>query len=117
MRNDSVHGPFAGSIEEDYENRCLIVNGQSIKLIEAKNPEDVDYIANGLKDVMVIDNTGVFTNREALERHLKGKGVSKVLLTAPGKEIPNIVYGVNNKSLDIDNENIFRNNTLDKKEK
>lgn len=107
LRNDSVHGPFAGSIIEDYKNQSLIINGQSIKLIEAKNPEDIDYEAHGLKDVMVIDNTGVFKDRAALSRHLKSKGVSKVLLTAPGKEIPNIVYGVNQKELDIENETIF----------
>lgn len=107
LRNDSVHGPFAGSIEEDYENRALIINGQTVKLIEAKNPEDVDYTAEGLKDVMVIDNTGVFKDREALGRHLKSKGVQKVLLTAPGKEVPNIVYGVNHKDLDIEGEQIF----------
>jgi glyceraldehyde 3-phosphate dehydrogenase len=56
---------------------------------------------------MVIDNTGVFNNREALGRHLKSKGVSKVLLTAPGKEVPNIVYGVNHRELDLESENIF----------
>jgi glyceraldehyde 3-phosphate dehydrogenase len=42
-----------------------------------------------------------------LSRHLKAKGVSKVLLTAPGKEIPNVVYGINQTDLDIENENIF----------
>ncbi|MEQ8323860.1 MAG: glyceraldehyde-3-phosphate dehydrogenase [Vicingaceae bacterium] len=107
LRNDSVHGPFAGIIIEDYVNKCLIINGQSVKLIEAKNPEDVDYTEFGFEDVLVIDNTGVFKDREALGRHLKSKGVSKVLLTAPGKEVPNIVYGVNHKSLDIDSETIF----------
>jgi glyceraldehyde 3-phosphate dehydrogenase len=57
---------------------------------------------------LVIDNTGVFRDRENLSRHLKSKGVSKVLLTAPGKgDIPNIVYGVNQNSVDIDLERIF----------
>ena len=107
LRNDSVHGPFAGSIIEDYENKCLVINGQRVKLIEAKNPEDVDYTAHGLENVMVIDNTGVFKDREALGRHLQSKGATKVLLTAPGKEIPNIVYAVNHKEFDRDEENIF----------
>jgi glyceraldehyde 3-phosphate dehydrogenase len=107
LRNDSVHGPFAGSIVEDLKNKALIVNGQTIQMIEAKNPEDIDYTSYGLKDVLVIDNTGVFKDREALSRHMKSKGVGKVLLTAPGKEIPNIVYGVNHKDLDIDGETIF----------
>ena len=107
LRNDSVHGPFPGVIKEDFANKALIINGQVVKFIQASNPEDADYAAYGFKDVLVIDNTGVFSDREALSRHLKASNVSKVLLTAPGKEIPNIVYGVNNHDIDADNENIF----------
>lgn len=107
LRNDSVHGAFKGTVIEDIENKALIVNGQIIKLIEGGNPEDIDYTAHGINDALLIDNTGVFTNRETLGRHLKSKGVSKVLLTAPGKEIPNVVYGINHKDLDLENENIY----------
>lgn len=107
LRNDSVHGEFFGNVDVDSANQSLIINGQIVKMIEAKNPEDVDYTAYGINEALLIDNTGVFSNREALSRHLQAKGVSKVLLTAPGKEIPNIVYGINEKELDIDNENIF----------
>jgi len=85
----------------------LVINGQIVQMIDASNPEDVDYIKHGIKNALVIDNTGVFTNREALSRHLKANGVSKVLLTAPGKEIPNVVYGINQGELDIENENIY----------
>ena len=107
LRNDSVHGMFSGTVEEDLENNALIINGQIVKLIEAKNPEDVDYTAYGIKDALLIDNTGAFTNREQLSRHLQAKGISKVLLTAPGKEVPNIVYGINEDTLDLEKENIF----------
>ena len=107
LRNDSVHGAFKGTVLEDLENQTLIINGQQVQLIAASNPEDIDYTVYGIQDALVIDNTGAFTNRAALERHLKSKGVKKVLLTAPGKEIPNIVYGINQKDLDIENENIF----------
>lgn len=107
LRNDSVHGPFPGSIIEDYENMALIINGQKVVFIPAANPEDIDYTTYGIKDALVIDNTGTLKDREALSRHLKAKGANKVLLTAPGKEIPNVVYGVNNKELDIENETIF----------
>ncbi|MCO6499813.1 MAG: glyceraldehyde-3-phosphate dehydrogenase [Vicingus serpentipes] len=107
LRNDSVHNEFQGTVEEDYENNALIINGQIVKMIEAKNPEDIDYTAYGIKDALVIDNTGVFTNKEALSRHLKSNGASKVLLTAPGKEIPNIVYGINESILDLENDDIF----------
>lgn len=107
LRNDSVHGLFKGTVNLDLENKCLIINGQRVHLISARNPEDADYTAYGIEDALLIDNTGVFSNREALSRHLQAKGVSKVILTAPGKEVPNIVYGVNHKELDLDNENIY----------
>lgn len=107
LSNDSVHGPFEGTVEVDLEGKCLILNGQRIQMIEAKNPEDADYTAYGIKDALLIDNTGVFTNREALSRHLKANGVNKVLLTAPGKEIPNIVYAINQDTVNIDEETIY----------
>ncbi len=107
LRNDSVHGSFKGSISEDYENKAIIANGQTINLIEANSPENIDYTKYGINNALVIDNTGVFKDREALGRHLKSKGTSKVILTAPGNGIPNIVYGINHKEQDIENENIF----------
>lgn len=107
LRNDSVHGAFKGSVSEDLENKALIINGQTVKMIDASNPEDIDYTQYGIQNALIIDNTGVFTNREALSRHLKAKGVSKVILTAPGKGIPNIVCGINQDTVDFENENIF----------
>lgn len=107
LRNDSVHGAFKGSVVEDIPNKCLLINGQRVQLIAAANPEDVDYTAYGISNALVIDNTGAFTKRDALGRHLKAKGVSKVILTAPGKEMPNIVYGINHKDLDIDKEDLI----------
>ena len=107
LRNDSVHGAFKGSVIENLENKTLNINGQIVQMIDASNPEDIDYTAYGIKNALIIDNTGVFTTRDALERHLKAKGVSKVLLTAPGKEIPNIVYGIDVDKIDVDNENIY----------
>jgi glyceraldehyde 3-phosphate dehydrogenase len=107
LRSDSVHGSFKGTVVEDLANRAIIINGQIVKMIDAANPEDIDYTQYGITNALVIDNTGVFTTREALSRHLQAKGVSKVLLTAPGKEVPNIVYGINQGLLDLENENIY----------
>jgi glyceraldehyde 3-phosphate dehydrogenase len=104
---DSVHGAFKGTVDVDLEKKALIINGQIVNLIDAATPESVDYTSYGINNALVIDNTGVFTNREALSRHLQAKGVSKVLLTAPGKEIPNVVYGINQGELDLENEQIF----------
>ena len=91
----------------DLENKCIVLNGQQIHIIEAKQPEDPDYTQYGINKCLLIDNTGVFADRESLSRHLKAKGVHKVLLTAPGKEIPNIVYAINQGTVDLDQETIY----------
>ncbi|MFQ3268562.1 MAG: glyceraldehyde 3-phosphate dehydrogenase, partial [Flavobacteriales bacterium] len=80
LRTDSVHGKFPGTVVEDVENKALIINGQSVKLIKVSNPEEADYTAYGIDNALLIDNTGVFTTKETLGKHLKAKGVSKVLL-------------------------------------
>ena len=106
LRIDSVHGVFTGTVKEDFENKALIINGRSVKMIAAKSPDSLDYTEYGINDALVIDNTGVFRDKEALSLHLKSKGVAKVLLTAPGKGVPNIVFGVNH-NVDIDHQDIF----------
>ena len=107
LRYDSVHGDFHGSVIADPENNALLINGTTVHIITANTPEEIDYTAYGIEDALVIDNTGAFTTEEALKRHLTSKGADKVLLTAPGKGVPNIVYGINQGTLDIENENIF----------
>lgn len=107
FQNDSVHGAFDGIVDVDLENKSIVINGMIVQMIAANNPEDIDYTKYGINNALIIDNTGVFTNREALGRHLKAKGASQVVLTAPGAEIPNIVYGINQDVLDIDEEKIF----------
>jgi glyceraldehyde 3-phosphate dehydrogenase len=107
LRTDSVHGPFPGTVIEDLDNKSLIINGHTVKMIDAKNPEDVDYTSYGINDALLIDNTGVYRDRAELSRHLNAKGISKVLLTAPAKDTPNVVYGVNQHTVDLKNEAIF----------
>ena len=78
LRRDSVHGPFDGTITVD-------------------GPDKVDYTDYGINNAIVIDNTGKWRDEAGLGLHLKSKGVSRVILTAPGKgDIKNIVYGINN---------------------
>ena len=107
FKNDSVHGKFNGIVDIDYNNNYLIINGQSVKMIPANNPEEINYTDYGINNALLIDNTGIFNDAKSLSKHLLSKGISKVLLTAPAKEIPNIVYGINNFDLDIINDNIF----------
>ena len=107
LRYDSVHGDFQGSVIADPENNALIINGTTVHIITANSPEEIDYTTYGIDDALVIDNTGAFTTEEALKRHLTSKGVDKVLLTAPGKGVPNIVYGVNHTEYNPDEVSIF----------
>jgi len=107
LRYDSVHGDFEGSVHADSENNALIINGTTVYVITANSPEEIDYTQYGIEDALVIDNTGAFTTEEALSRHLTSKGASKVLLTAPGKGVPNIVYGVNHEDYNPDEVAIF----------
>ncbi|MCH7866405.1 MAG: glyceraldehyde-3-phosphate dehydrogenase [Myxococcales bacterium] len=100
LRRDSVHGDFRGSVLLDKSENALVVNGNLIHIIYSDAPESVDYNKYGIDEALLVDNTGKWTTREGLERHLKAPGISSVLLTAPGKDdIPNIVYGVNHKGI------------------
>ena len=107
LRYDSIHGDFMGSIVADATNGALIINGTTVHVITANSPEEIDYTKYDIDHALVIDNTGAFTTQEALARHLTSKGVTKVLLTAPGKGVPNIVYGVNQNEYNPDEINIF----------
>jgi glyceraldehyde 3-phosphate dehydrogenase len=107
LRNDSVHGDFPGTVNIDIKNSALIINGTTVRVISADTPEKIDYTKYNINNALVIDNTGAFRDKATLSKHLKSKGVNKVLLTAPGKEVPNIVYGVNHKENDPDKVDIF----------
>jgi glyceraldehyde 3-phosphate dehydrogenase len=107
LRYDSIHGDFEGSVQADVANNALIINGTTVHIITANAPEEIDYTKYGIENALLIDNTGAFTTEEALKRHLVSKGVDKVLLTAPGKGVPNIVYGVNHNEYNPDEVAIF----------
>ena len=107
LKNDSVHGKYKGTVAVDPIHNTMIIDGQIVKMICANSPEEIDYTEYGIDNALVIDNTGVFKTREDLSRHLKAKGTSRVLLTAPGAEIPNIVYGINEDELNLDKEKIY----------
>jgi len=103
LRRDSVHGPFDGTITVDEENSALIANGNYIKVIYSDGPDKVDYTEYDIDNAIVVDNTGIWRDEDGLGLHLKSKGVSRVILTAPGKgNIKNIVYGINSDSITDD---------------
>lgn len=100
LRRDSVHGPFDGTIRVDEERQSFIANGNEIKVIYAGSPSEIDYTEYGISDAIVVDNTGKWRDRDGLSQHLACKGVSKVILTAPGKgDLKNIVHGINHDQI------------------
>ena len=107
LRMDSVHGPFKGVIQVDKDNKKMIINGEEVHMIAAKDPGTIDYTAFGINNALVIDNTGVWRDKEALSQHIKSNGINKVLLTAPGKGVPNIVYGVNHLGFESNETDVW----------
>lgn len=101
LRRDSVHGKFNGTIKVDVENETITANGNVIKFIYSNDPTAIDYTEYGIKDAILVDNTGKWRDRAGLEQHLR-PGIAKVVLTAPGKgDVPNIVHGVNHRDQDL----------------
>ncbi len=100
LRRDSIHGSFKGTIRVDEENECIIANGNVIRVIYASDPAKIDYTEYGIDDAIIIDNTGVWRDKDGLSQHLKSKGTKRVVLTAPGKgSVKNIVSGLNTRDI------------------
>ncbi len=105
LRRDSVHGSFQGTIRVDEENSCIIANGNVIRFLYANSPDELNYEDYDISRAILIDNTGVWRDRDGLSKHLESKGVAKVVLTAPGKgDLKNVVSGVNSNLIDAEDE-------------
>ena len=105
LRRDSVHGAFNGTISVDEEEQVIWANGTKIQMIYANDPATIDYTEYGINNAVLVDNTGVWRDKEGLSQHLKAKGVARVLLTAPGKgDIKNIVFGINDSAITDDDK-------------
>ncbi|MBW2697252.1 MAG: glyceraldehyde-3-phosphate dehydrogenase [Deltaproteobacteria bacterium] len=100
LRRDSVHGHFDGTIHIDEHENALVANGTMIRVLYSDGPDKIDYTQYGIRNAIVVDNTGIWRTLEDLRMHLKSPGAASVVLTAPGKgDVPNIVYGVNHQNI------------------
>lgn len=106
LESDSIHGNFRGTIKIHAEQSQIEINGNLIHMIFASDPSEIDYTKYGIDNALLIDNTGMWDTKEKLSAHLR-PGISQVILTAPGKDIPNIVVGVNQDIVDTANDKIF----------
>lgn len=90
---DTVHGRFDG--EATHTDDAIIVNGKEIKVYAAMNPVDIPWKECGAD--YVVESTGVFTTMDKAKAHLEA-GAKKVVISAPSKDAPMFVMGVNNTS-------------------
>ncbi|MEM7185618.1 MAG: type I glyceraldehyde-3-phosphate dehydrogenase [Bacteroidota bacterium] len=94
LKYDSVHGKFNGSVEVVGGN--LVVNGKTIRVTSERNPADLKWDAVGAE--IIIDCTGIFTTLDTANAHLEA-GAKKVVISAPSKDAPMFVMGVNHQDV------------------
>ena len=95
VKYDTVHGKFNGDVKG--EEGKLIINGKEIKVYNEMDPKNIPWGANGVE--YVLECSGVFTTIEKANAHLEA-GAKKVIISAPSKDAPMFVMGVNNDKYD-----------------
>ena len=90
LKYDSVHGKFDGTVE--VENGHLVVNGKTVRITAERDPKNIKWDAVGAE--IVAECTGIFTTLETAQYHIDG-GAKKVVISAPSKDAPMFVMGVN----------------------
>jgi glyceraldehyde 3-phosphate dehydrogenase len=105
LKYDSVHGRFNGTVEATADG--LVVNGRAIKVLSQKDPAQLPWKDLGVQ--VVLESTGLFTDREKAAKHLDA-GAKKVVISAPAKnEDITIVVGVNHEKYDPENHHVISN--------
>jgi glyceraldehyde 3-phosphate dehydrogenase len=106
LKWDSVHGKFDGEIGYDHEN--IIVRGHKIRILKERDPANLPW--KKLEVDVVLESTGLFTNREKAELHLSKAGAKRVLISAPAKDPDvTICIGVNDNVYDPAKHKIVSN--------
>jgi len=105
LKYDSVHGIYAADITIEGDN--LIVDGQPIKVCRQRDPAELPWQQMGID--IVIESTGLFTQRDAAAKHLQA-GARKVVISAPGKEVDGtFCIGVNDQDYRADSQHVISN--------
>ena len=99
LKYDSVHGRLDGTVHVNGNN--LVVNGNSIRVTSERDPSSINW--GELNTDVVAECTGIFTTMEKATLHLKA-GAKKVAVSAPSKDIPMFVMGVNSNLLNSDHK-------------
>ncbi|HKL89873.1 type I glyceraldehyde-3-phosphate dehydrogenase [Muricauda sp. NFXS6] len=94
LKYDSVHGNFEGTV--DVKDGNLVVNGKTIRITAERDPKNLKWDAVGAE--IVAECTGIFTTLDMAQSHIDG-GAKKVVISAPSKDAPMFVMGVNHKDV------------------
>lgn len=95
VKFDTIHGRFKGDVKA--EDNKLIVNGKTINVYNEIDPQNIPW---GKEEVeFVLECSGVFTTLEKAQAHINA-GAKKVIISAPSKDAPMFVMGVNNEKYD-----------------
>jgi len=106
LKYDSNFGTLNASVEAKED--ALIVNGKTLKVLSAKSPAEIPWKDYGVD--IVIESSGVFTDKEKCIGHIQNGGAKKIIITAPAKgQDITVVLGVNEKSYDPKKHNIISN--------
>ena len=103
LKYDSVHGRFDGTVE--VEGGHLVVNGKTVRITAERDPKNLKWDEVGAE--YVLECTGIFTTLDMAQSHIDG-GAKKVLISAPSKDAPMFVMGVNHKDIKA-SDNIISN--------
>ncbi len=105
LKNDSTHGIFEANISSDANS--ITVNNQKTEVFSERDPEKLPW--GKLNIDYVIESTGLFTDVEGAQKHLKA-GAKRVVISAPAKgDIPTFVIGVNHETFNPEKDKIVSN--------
>lgn len=106
LKYDSTFGMLPSTVEA--KESSLVVDGKEVKVLNYKSPAEIPWQQLGVD--VVIESSGVFTDREQAMGHITNGGAKKVIISAPAKgEDITIVLGVNEKKYDPNKHNIISN--------
>ena len=94
LKYDSVHGNFKGTVEISGDQ--LIVNGNVVRITAERDPRNLKWDEVGA--TVVAECTGIFTTLDMAQQHIEG-GAKKVVISAPSKDAPMFVMGVNHNEV------------------
>jgi len=92
LKYDSVHGRFNGTVE--VRDGHLVVNGKTVRVTAERDPKQIAWDEAGVD--IVAECTGIFKDLETAQYHIDG-GAKKVVISAPSKDAPMFVMGVNHQ--------------------